>query len=56
MVSTTAPTHSASSQLKIQYSIFKVIKQGSHGAGVALKPWRSVPTNQNLSQNQFTQI
>ena len=34
----------------------KVIKQGGHGAGVALKPWQSVPTNQNLSQNQCTQI
>ena len=27
----------------------KVIKQGGYGAGVALKPWQSVPTNQNLS-------
>ena len=34
----------------------KVIKQGGHGVGVSLKPWQSVPTNQNLSQNQCTQI
>ena len=44
------------SNLKFNIPPFKVIKQGGHGAGVALKPWQSVSTNQNLSQNQFTQI